>query len=166
MYHRMHRSGSHKLFVRLLTNTIWTNQLYTHQCRNNHFTKTSYCWLSIEKRYERAENNHTDILSSFILVYLVVAHSLQEKAKTPLTKQLVQKMGFERAEWPFVGSLRAKPLSGLSGQSPDRSPEAEPLACLRYLRRVMTTWRLGSSPSEWVSTASLACRALWMMRRS
>ena len=43
-----------------------------------------------------------------------------------------------------------------------RSPkEAQPL-----LLRVMTTWRLGSSPSLWVETFSFFCRALCRMRRS
>ena len=43
-----------------------------------------------------------------------------------------------------------------------RSPKgAQPL-----LLRVMTTWRLGSSPSLWVETFSFFCRALCRMRRS
>ncbi len=43
-----------------------------------------------------------------------------------------------------------------------RSPKgAQPL-----LLSVMTTWRLGSSPSLWVETFSFFCRALCRMRRS
>ena len=45
----------------------------------------------------------------------------------PLHTNASQKMGFERAEWPFAGSPRAEPLAGCQGSALTGSPEGSAL---------------------------------------